>query len=160
MTSNGSPIFRDRQITRSRPVIASAFALRSRATVLHDLGAGRGVAAGSVCVPISAVTACGGSPGCQVRAGSVWRRTATAGRSWHPLNLLLVAAYFIGMSTNTFLVIVASIILVLLGSLLVQKYEACSELGGKACPVIRYGVSMDPNQQTRTPPSGWLPSSR
>jgi hypothetical protein len=36
-----------------------------------------GVAAGSVCVPISAVTedsrACGGSPGCQVRAGSVWR---------------------------------------------------------------------------------------
>src|ERR1700722_2940077 len=41
-------------ITRSRPVIASAFALRSRATALHDLGLER-VAAGSFCAPISAV---------------------------------------------------------------------------------------------------------
>ncbi len=55
------------------------------------------------------------------------------------------------MSNETFLRIVAAIILVLLGSMFIQKYEDCAEHGGKACPVSRGGVSMDPYQKTRTP---------
>jgi hypothetical protein len=54
------------------------------------------------------------------------------------------------MSNETFLRVVAVIILVLLGSMLIQKYEDCAEHGGKACPVSRGGVSMDPYQKSRT----------
>jgi hypothetical protein len=55
------------------------------------------------------------------------------------------------MSNERFLGIVAAIILVLLGSMLFQKYQDCTEHGGKACPVSRGGVSMDPYEKTRTP---------
>jgi hypothetical protein len=55
------------------------------------------------------------------------------------------------MSNNTFFVIVGAVIAVLLGSMLIQKYEDCAERGGKACPMGRYGRSMDPYQKTRTP---------
>jgi hypothetical protein len=62
------------------------------------------------------------------------------------------AAYLYRMSTNSFLLIVTAIILTLLGSLLVQKYEDCAERGGKACPTSfrNPGVSMDPYQQSRS----------
>jgi hypothetical protein len=38
------------------------------------------------------------------------------------------------MSDKTFVAVVGTIIAVLLGSMLVQKYEDCAKLGGKACP--------------------------
>jgi hypothetical protein len=50
----------------------------------------------------------------------------------------------LAMSNNTFLVIVGTVIALLLGSMLIHKYEDCAERGGKACPTGRYGRSMDP----------------
>jgi hypothetical protein len=47
------------------------------------------------------------------------------------------------MSNNTFLIVVASIILALVGVLMVQKLEDCAEQGGKACPRTRF-YSPDP----------------
>jgi hypothetical protein len=47
------------------------------------------------------------------------------------------------MSNRTFLVVVGTILVVLIGSMIIQKYEECLEHGGKACPVSRYGRSMD-----------------
>ena len=54
------------------------------------------------------------------------------------LNPLAVATYYVCMSNNTFLVVAAVIILVLVGMMVVQKYEDCAEHGGKACPMPRY----------------------
>jgi hypothetical protein len=42
------------------------------------------------------------------------------------------------MSNNTFLIVVAAIILALVGVLMVQKLEDCAEQGGKACPRTRF----------------------
>ena len=64
------------------------------------------------------------------------------------------------MSNDTFLGIVAAVILVLLGSMLLQKFQDCAAHGGKACPVGYHGASMDPNLKTRTPPDGWPSESR
>ena len=58
----------------------------------------------------------------------------------------------LAMSNDTFLVIVGTVIALLLGSMLIHKYEDCAARGGKACPAGRYGRSMDPYQQTRTLP--------
>jgi hypothetical protein len=41
------------------------------------------------------------------------------------------------MSNNAFLAVVGTIIVVMVGVLAVQKYEACVTLGGKACPTTR-----------------------
>ena len=38
------------------------------------------------------------------------------------------------MSNNAFLAVVSTIIVLIVGVMAVQKYEACMELGGKACP--------------------------
>jgi hypothetical protein len=53
------------------------------------------------------------------------------------------------MSNNILLVIVGVFMVLLLGSMLIDKYEDCAEHGGKACPIGRFGRSMDPHQQTR-----------
>lgn len=42
-----------------------------------------------------------------------------------------------GMSNNTFLAVVGTIIVLLVGRLAIQKYEACIALGDKACPMTR-----------------------
>lgn len=55
------------------------------------------------------------------------------------------------MSNKTFLLVVGTLIVLLVGTMLVQKFEACLYYGGKACPTNRYGVSMDPYQGTRRP---------
>jgi hypothetical protein len=41
------------------------------------------------------------------------------------------------VTNKTFLVVVGSIMIVLLGILLVNKFEQCMSLGGKACPPMR-----------------------
>jgi hypothetical protein len=51
------------------------------------------------------------------------------------------------MSNRTFLVVVGTILVVLIGSMIIQKFEQCLEHGGKACPLTRYGRSMDPYQR-------------
>ena len=48
------------------------------------------------------------------------------------------------MSNETFLGVVAAIILVLLGSMLFQKYQDCAEHGGKACPVYHLRSQVNP----------------
>jgi len=55
-------------------------------------------------------------------------------------------ALLYGMSNKTFLAIVGAILIALIGSLMIRKYEDCAERGGKACPTSRYGGSMDPYQ--------------
>ena len=55
------------------------------------------------------------------------------------------------MSNRTFLLVVGTLIVLLVGTMLVEKFEACLDYGGKACPTNRYGVSMDPYQRTRPP---------
>jgi hypothetical protein len=52
------------------------------------------------------------------------------------------------MSNRAFLVIVGTIIIVLMSSLLIQKYEDCAERGGKACPRNRFGVSFDASEHS------------
>ena len=42
-----------------------------------------------------------------------------------------------GMSNNAFLAVVGTIIVLVVGALAIQKYEACMALGGKACPTTR-----------------------
>ena len=44
------------------------------------------------------------------------------------------------MSNRTFLIVVSAVILAAIGSLAVQKWEACMEHGGKACPKTRLYV--------------------
>ena len=44
------------------------------------------------------------------------------------------------MSNRAFLALVATIIVVLLGALAINKFQACMELGGKACPRPRFDV--------------------
>ncbi|HLH91461.1 MAG TPA: hypothetical protein VKX28_23665 [Xanthobacteraceae bacterium] len=44
------------------------------------------------------------------------------------------------MSNRAFLTLVASIIVVLVGALAISKFQACMELGGKACPRPRFSV--------------------
>jgi len=44
------------------------------------------------------------------------------------------------MSNRTFLIVVSAVILAAIGSLAVQKWEACMEHGGKACPKTRFYV--------------------
>jgi hypothetical protein len=44
------------------------------------------------------------------------------------------------MSNRTFLALVGTIIIVLVGLLAMRKFEACMELGGKACPRPRFYV--------------------
>ncbi len=51
------------------------------------------------------------------------------------------------MSNRTFLLVAGAAILLLLGTMLVQKFESCLEYGGKACPTNRYGGSMDPHHR-------------
>jgi hypothetical protein len=41
------------------------------------------------------------------------------------------------MSNNAFLAVVGTIIVLVVGALAIQKYEACVTLGGKACPLTR-----------------------
>ena len=41
------------------------------------------------------------------------------------------------MSNNTFLAVVGTIIVLVVGALAIQKYEACVTLGGNACPLTR-----------------------
>jgi hypothetical protein len=79
-----------------------------------------------------------GPAGCHVRAG---RQTA------------LIEPFAGGdalrrMSNRAFLVIVGTIIIVLMSSLLIQKYEDCAERGGKACPRNRFGVSFDASEHS------------
>jgi hypothetical protein len=57
------------------------------------------------------------------------------------------------MSNKTFLVIIGAVIIVLLGAMLMRKYEECAEQGGKACPRSRYGRSLDPHEGTGTLPA-------
>jgi hypothetical protein len=47
------------------------------------------------------------------------------------------------MSNRAFLALVAAIIVVLVGALAIQKFQACMELGGKACPRSRFYVPPD-----------------
>jgi hypothetical protein len=44
------------------------------------------------------------------------------------------------MSNRAFLALVAAIIVVLVGLLAMHKFQACMELGGKACPRSRFYV--------------------
>ena len=44
------------------------------------------------------------------------------------------------MSNRAFLAIAAAIIVVLVGALAIHKYQACMELGGKACPRPRFAA--------------------
>jgi hypothetical protein len=44
------------------------------------------------------------------------------------------------MSNRVFLALVAVVIVVLVGLLAMQKFEACIHLGGKACPRSRFYV--------------------
>jgi hypothetical protein len=44
------------------------------------------------------------------------------------------------MSNRTFLALVGTIIIVLVGLLAMHKLQACMELGGKACPRPRFYV--------------------
>jgi hypothetical protein len=44
------------------------------------------------------------------------------------------------MSNRVFLALVAVVIVVLVGLLAMQKFEACMQLGGKACPRSRFYV--------------------
>jgi hypothetical protein len=41
------------------------------------------------------------------------------------------------MNNGTFLIVVSAVILAAIGSLAVQKWEACVEHGGKACPITK-----------------------
>jgi hypothetical protein len=44
------------------------------------------------------------------------------------------------MSNRAFLALVGAVIVVLVGVLAMQKFEACMERGGKACPWSRFYV--------------------
>jgi hypothetical protein len=44
------------------------------------------------------------------------------------------------MSNRAFLALVAAIIVVLVGALAINRFQACMEHGGKACPRPRFSV--------------------